>query len=193
MTTSVTETNAAKAPKILILGATGPTGRYVVSQALARGYDVTVLVRSPGKAADLKGAKFVVGDARDEKALRQAVKGRDAVIIALGTPASPFKEVTLLSAATRALVRLMKAEQVSRLITITGIGAGDSKGHGGLLFDNVIFPLLLRHVYADKNRQEAIIRESGLDWTVGRPSILNNKPGHNAIHALTDLSDFHGG
>ncbi|WP_425964701.1 NAD(P)-dependent oxidoreductase [Rhizobium nepotum] len=177
MTTSVTETNAAKAPKTLILGATGPTGRHVVSQALARGYDVTVLVRSPGKAADLKGAKFVVGDARDEKALRQAVKGRDAVIIALGTPASPFKEVTLLSAATRALVRLMKAEQVSRLITITGIGAGDSKGHGGFLFDNVIFPLLLRHVYADKNRQEAIIRESGLDWTVVRPSILNNKPG----------------
>ncbi len=61
MTTSVTETNAAKAPKILILGATGPTGRHVVSQALARGYDVTVLVRSPGKAADLKGAKLSSG------------------------------------------------------------------------------------------------------------------------------------
>lgn len=42
MTTSVAETNAAKAPKILILGATGPTGRHVVSQALARGYDVTM-------------------------------------------------------------------------------------------------------------------------------------------------------
>ncbi|MBP2562210.1 putative NADH-flavin reductase [Neorhizobium galegae] len=193
MITSLTESNAAAAPKILILGATGPTGRHIVSQALTRGYDVTVLVRSPEKATDLKGAKLVVGDARDEKALRQAIKGRDAVISALGTPASPFKEVTLLSTATQALIKAMKAEQVSRLIAITGIGAGDSKGHGGFLFDNVIFPLILRNVYADKNRQEARIKDSDLDWTIVRPSILNNKPGGNTIRALTDLSNVHGG
>jgi uncharacterized protein YbjT (DUF2867 family) len=193
MTISVTATDSARAPKILILGATGPTGRHIVSQALARGWDASILVRSPEKAADLKGAKLVIGDALDDKALRQAVKGRDAVISALGTPASPFREVTLLSTATRVLVNSMKAEQVSRLITITGIGAGDSKGHGGFLFDNVIFPLLLRHVYADKNRQEAVITDSGLDWTVVRPSILNNMPGGNTIRTLVDLSGFHGG
>ena len=193
MTTPVTETHFAAAPKILILGAAGPTGRHIVSQALRRGYDVTALVRSPEKAADLKGARLLVGDARDEKALRQAVKGRDAVISALGTPASPFREVTLLSTATRALVSAMKAERVSRLVSITGIGAGDSAGHGGFVFDKLLFPLLLRKVYADKNRQEAIIRDSGLDWTIVRPSILNNKAGRGAVRTLTDLSDFHGG
>ncbi|TAU93325.1 NAD(P)-dependent oxidoreductase [Rhizobium ruizarguesonis] len=192
MTTSVTETHRAAAPKILVLGATGPTGRHIVSQAVNRGYDVTVLVRSPEKA-DLKGAKLVVGDARDEKALRQAIKGRDAVITALGTPASPFREVTLLSTATRALANAMKAEQVSRLIAITGMGAGNSAGHGGFLFDKLIFPLLLRKVYADKNRQEDVIKRSDLDWTIVRHSILNNKPGGNAIRALTDLNSFHGG
>jgi uncharacterized protein YbjT (DUF2867 family) len=57
---------------------------------VARGDDVAVLVRSAEKAKDLKGAKIIVGDARDEAALRQAVKGRDAVVSALGTPASPF-------------------------------------------------------------------------------------------------------
>ena len=108
-------------------------------------------------------------------------------------PASPFREVTLLSTATRALVSAMKAEQVSRLVCITGIGAGDSAGHGGFLFDNLIFPLLLRNVYADKNRQEAIVRDSGLDWVLVRPSILNDKPGRGTIRALTDLSGFHGG
>ena len=193
MTTSVTETHIAAAPKILVLGATGPTGRHIVSQAVSRGYDVTLLVRSPEKAADMKGAKIVVGDARDEKVLRQAVKGRDAVISALGTPASPFREVTLLSTATRALVSAMRAERVSRLVAITGMGAGDSAGHGGFLFDNVIFPLLLRKVYADKNRQEAIIKGSDLDWTIVRPSVLNNKPGGKAIRTLTDLHDFQGG
>lgn len=191
--TIVTEASFGAAPKILILGATGPTGRHVVSQAVGRGYDVTVLVRSPEKAADMKGAKIVVGDARDEKALRQAINGRDAVISALGTPASPFREVTLLSTATGALTAAMKAEGVSRLVTITGIGAGDSAGHGGFFVDNIIFPLILRKVYADKDRQEAIIKDSGLEWTIVRPSVLNNKPPRNAVRTLTDLSDFHGG
>ncbi|MCK1382717.1 SDR family oxidoreductase [Bradyrhizobium sp. 21] len=180
-------------PNILVLGATGPTGRLIVSQAVARGYDVTVLVRSAGKASNLKGAKLVIGDARDETALRQALKGRDAVVSALGTPASPFREVTLLSAASRALVSAMKAEQVSRLVCITGMGAGDSAGHGGFLFDKLIFPLLLRKVYADKNRQEAVVRDSGLDWVLVRPSVLNDKPGRGAVKALTDLAGFHGG
>lgn len=191
---TLTKDGARTAPsKLLVLGATGGTGRLIVSQALARGHQVTALVRSPEKASDLKGAKLVVGDVRDERALRDALKGQDAVVSALGTPASPFREVTLLSTATRALVDAMKAEHVSRLVCITGLGAGDSAGHGGLLFDNLIFPLLLKKVYADKNRQEAIVRDSGLDWILVRPSVLSDKPGGKTIRALTDLSDFHGG
>ena len=185
--------NPEGATKILVLGATGATGRLIVNQAVARGYEVTVLARSADKASDITGAKLIVGDARDEAALREALKGRDAVVSALGTPVSPFREVTLLSTATRALVSAMKAEQVSRLVCITGMGAGDSAGHGGFIADNVIFPLLLNKVYADKNRQEAIVSDSGLDWVLVRPSILNNKPGRGSVRALTDLSGFHGG
>lgn len=179
--------------KILVVGATGGTGRLIVRRALALGYDVAALVRSPEKASALKGATLIVGDVRDETTLRDALNGRSAVISALGTPASPFRQVTLLSNATRALVRAMKIAQVARLVCITGIGAGDSTGHGGFFFDNLILPLLLRNVYADKNRQEAIVRDSGLDWILVRPSILNDKPGHNIVRSLTDLSGFHGG
>ena len=160
----------AAAPKILVLGATGGTGRSIVSQALARGYDVTLLARSAEKAGDLEGAHLVVGDARDEAILRRALAGREAVVSALGTPASPFREVTLLSTATRALVNAMKLERVSRLVCITGLGAGDSKGHGGFFFDNLIYPLILSKVYVDKNRQESIVTGSGLDWVLVRPS-----------------------
>lgn len=187
------ETTQATQPRILILGATGGTGRLIVSQALARGHDVAVLVRSAEKARDLGGVTVIVGDARDEAALRQALKGRDAVVSALGTPVSPFREVTLLSSATKALITAMKAEGVRRLVVITGVGAGDSVGHGGFLYDKLIFPLLLKNVYADKNRQEAIIRDSGLDWVLVRPTILSNKPGRGDVRAFTDLSHFHGG
>ena len=191
---TLTKDGAKTSPsKILVLGATGGTGRLIVGQALERGHQVTALVRSPEKAKGLKGAKLVVCDVRDEKAVREALKGQDAVVSALGTPASPFREVTLLSTATRTLVDAMKAEHVSRLLCITGMGAGDSAGHGGFLFNNVIFPLLLKKVYADKNRQEAIVRNSGLDWVLVRPSVLNDKRGGQTIRALTDLSNFHGG
>jgi uncharacterized protein YbjT (DUF2867 family) len=180
-------------PKILVLGATGGTGRQIVAQALARGYDVTALVRSPQKANALLGARLVVGDARDPRTMRDALRGQDAVVSALGTPASPFREVTLLSEVTRTLVDAMKAEEVARLVAITGIGAGDSRGHGGFAFDRLIFPLLLRHVYADKDGQEAIVRQSGLDWVLVRPAVLSDKPGRGTVRALTDLSGFHGG
>jgi uncharacterized protein YbjT (DUF2867 family) len=189
MTNSLTQAHK----NVLVLGATGGTGKLIVSEALSRGHNVTALVRSPEKAGDLKGARLVTGDARDVNALRAALKGQDAVISALGTPASPFREVTLLSSATRALIEAMKAENVKRLVAITGMGAGDSHGHGGFLFDRLIFPLLLRHVYADKNRQEDLIRASGLDWVLVRPVVLNNKPGRGNVRALEDLSDFHGG
>ena len=72
-------------PKILVLGATGGTGRLIINRAVARGYDVAALVRSPEKGRDLKGATLVIGDARDEQTLRKALVGRDAVISALGT------------------------------------------------------------------------------------------------------------
>jgi hypothetical protein len=62
----------------------------------------------------------------------------------------------------------MKIAGVKRLIAVTGPGAGDSRGHSGLLYDAVAFPLLLKRVYDDEDVQEWIIRSSGLDWTIVR-------------------------
>jgi putative NADH-flavin reductase len=178
--------------KVLVLGATGGTGREIVQQLKTRGHAPVALVRSTVKVEEL-GATLIQGDARDEAVLFEALAGCDAVISALGTPPSPWREVTLLSAASRALVAAMSRRGVKRLVCITGIGAGDSRGHGGFAFDWIILPLLLRKVYADKDRQEAIIAQSGLDWVLVRPSILNDKPRRGNIRALVNLDGFHGG
>ncbi|MCA0030309.1 SDR family oxidoreductase [Mesorhizobium sp. B263B2A] len=179
--------------KILVLGATGATGRLIVSKALAEGHDVVVLVRSKAKAEDLTGAELVEGDARDPAALTRAIAGCDAVVSSLGTAMSPFREVTMLSTATRALVGVMAEQNIRRLVCITGLGAGDSRGHGGFFFDRLLLPLMLRKVYEDKDRQEDAIRGSALDWTIVRPMVLNDKPARGRIKALTDLSGVHGG
>jgi uncharacterized protein YbjT (DUF2867 family) len=179
--------------KVLVLGATGGTGREICRVAAANGHSVVALVRSVARAQNLAGATLVEGDARDEAALQRALAGCSGVISSIGTSVSPFNEVTLLSTATRALVKVMTQEGVRRLVCITGLGAGDSRGHGGFVFDKLIMPLLLRKVYEDKNRQEDIVRASGLDWVLVRPVVLNDKPGTGAVQALTDLSDVHGG
>jgi uncharacterized protein YbjT (DUF2867 family) len=151
------------------------------------------LVRSKAKAEGLEGAELVEGDARDEGALVQGLQGCAGVISSLGTSISPFREVTLLSTATRALVKAMNRQSVRRLVCITGLGAGDSRGHGGFVFDQLIFRLLLRKVYDDKNRQEGIVRASGLDWVLVRPMVLNDKPPRGQVRAMVDLAGINGG
>ncbi len=179
--------------KVLVLGATGGTGRLIVRDAQAKSHSVVALVRSKVRAPDLPVADMIEGDARDEGALLRALDGCDAVVSSLGTGLSPFREVTLLSVATRALVTAMTRNGVRRLVCITGMGAGDSRGHGGFLYDRLILPLLLHNVYKDKDRQEAAIRASSLDWVIVRPAMLNDDSARGSVRAVTDLAGVQGG
>ncbi len=74
-----------------------------------------------------------------------------------------------------------------RRVCITGVGASDSRGHGGFIYDQLFNPPLLRHVCADKDRQEAAIRASGLDWVIVRPVMLTNGKAMGRVQATTDL------
>ena len=87
----------------------------------------------------------------------------------------------------------MKPAGVKRLIAVTGLGAGDSRGHGGSPYDLVAFPLLLERVYADKGVQECIIRSSGLDWTIVRSGLLTNRPATGQYRVLTTPKDWRSG
>jgi uncharacterized protein YbjT (DUF2867 family) len=179
--------------KVLVLGATGGTGRLIVRDALAKGHSVVALVRSKATAPDLPGADVVEGDARDESAILRALDGCDAVVSSLGTGISTFGEVTLLSVATPALVAAMKRSDVRRLVCISALGVGDSRGHGGFFFDRLFQPLLLRNAYKDKELQEAAIRASSLDWVIVRPGALNDESARGNVRAITDLTDVRGG
>src|SRR4029077_12728546 len=90
------------------------------------------------------------------------------------------------------LVNAMEARSVKRLICVTGLGAVDSRGHGGLLYDAVLW-LILGRIYADKDAQERIIRRSRLDWTIVRPTVLTNGPRTGAYRVLVDARDWRSG
>jgi len=108
----------------------------------------------------------LLGNALDSDTIRHALEGMDAVVQTLGVdfaPRSTFECTTLFSQSTRIVVDAMKIAGVKRLIAVTGLGAGDNRGYGGLLYDAAAFPLLLKRAYDDKDVQEWIIRSSGLD------------------------------
>jgi putative NADH-flavin reductase len=65
---------------------------------------------------------------------------------------------------------------IRRLVAVTGIGSGETRGHGGWFYNWVLFPLFTRNRYADKDRQEALIEASGLDWTIVRPAPFSDAP-----------------
>jgi len=161
--------------KILIIGATGGTGQILLDKALEQGHQVTALARNPSAVASRDYRPRVLqGNALDPEAVEPAVAGQDAMLSALGTRSR--KPTTLFSASTANLIDAMKKHGVRRLVCLTGIGAGDSKGHGGFLYDRFLLPFVVRNQYADKDRQEEIIKRSGLEWVIVRPARLTNEP-----------------
>jgi putative NADH-flavin reductase len=173
---------------ILIVGATRGIGRQLLDQALSSGHGVTALVRNPRRLAiQHERLRVIKGDILDAESVARAMAGQDAVCCTIGIKV-PWPPVMVFSEGTRNLLQAMKKTGVRRLICVTGIGAGDSRGHGGFLYDYLILPVLFRTVYADKDRQEALIKASDVDWTIVRPGFLTNGPLTKNYRMLTDMT-----
>ncbi|MBE0584913.1 MAG: NAD(P)H-binding protein, partial [Desulfofustis sp.] len=142
--------------KILIIGATRGIGKALLDCALEGDHQVRVLAREPSKITRSHPRLEVVGgDIRDAAAVQRAVRGQQAVCSCIGSPIT-FAPVDLFSVGARNLVEAMRHDPGQKLVAVTGIGAGDSKGHGGFLYDRIFKPLLLKTIYQDKDREEEI-------------------------------------
>lgn len=172
--------------KLLILGSTGTIGRVAVARALDRGHQVTAQTRSLS-ATDLpaQADRVVFDPVGAPETIATHLSGHDAVLYALGFRGRG--DVRFFSESTRSLLAAMGIAGVRRLVAITGVGAGETRGHGGSLYDWFIFPLFTRSIYADKDRQEALIRASDVDWTILRPAPFKRTPGVEPFHRLTEV------
>jgi putative NADH-flavin reductase len=180
--------------KLLVIGASRGIGLEMVKAALTAGHSVRALARSAASIPIQNVAlDKISGNALDHDTIRNALKDVNVVVQTLGVDTSPraiFQPTTLFSQSTRILVDAMKAADVKRLIAVTGLGAGDSHGHGGFLYDAVAFPLLLKRVYDDKDVQESIIKSSGLEWIIVRPGLLTNSPATGQYRVLTAPNEW---
>lgn len=174
--------------KIAIIGASRGIGNELLRMALDEGHEVTALLRNPAKLnISNTRLKIVKGDILDSATVATAVVGNDAVCICIGIPPTR-KPVDVFSRGAECVLAAMGPGTNSRLITVTGIGAGDSKGHGGFFYDRVINPLLLGTIYADKDRQESIIKASNVEWLIVRPGFLTNGPVTGKYRVIENLS-----
>lgn len=179
--------------KVLILGATGNIGRKAVEYATASEHEVTAFARTPMKLEreswfDARRTRLLAGDIKSAADVQSAVAGHEAVIWTVG---APLNRQTLLhppdvcSVGTQHVVDAMDMHQVSRLVCLTAIGLGDSKGSGRWIFRSVIQPLMLGRIYADREHQERIVMGSEQDWTIVRPAELTDKPLGGKLRAMT--------
>jgi uncharacterized protein YbjT (DUF2867 family) len=160
--------------RVLVIGATGGTGRQLVQQALAQGHQVTAFVRDPARfRIEHANLRIVKGDVLDYASLEPAMRGQSAVLCALGHKRF-FYPNKIQSEGMRNILRAMKACDVPRLICETALGIGNSVGRLGLPHTFFILPLILPFYMWDKLRQEELIVASDRDWVIVRPGVLTN-------------------
>src|SRR5262245_10165075 len=176
--------------RLLVVGATGGTGRHVVTQALERGHAVTALARDPSRLTTAHpDLRVVQGDVLDAASLDAAVRDQDAVVSVLGHR-SYYSPARIQSEGTRNLLRAMEAHGVSRFACVTSLGLGDSAGRMGLLYTLIVIPLVLPLYFWDKARQERLIAASRTDWVIARPGGLTNGPKTGAYRHGPGLGGF---
>ena len=177
--------------KIAIIGATRGIGFELTKQSLADGHVVTALVRDPGRMSiNHPNLHIIEGDATNPDSVAKAVKGQDVICDCLGTK-NVSKPQTMFSKSAENISKVIKPEQL--LIAVTGLGAGDSKGHCSFVYDNIMLPLVLKRQYEDKDRQEAIIKNKVSRWIIVRPGFLSNGERTGKYRAITEMTGKHGG
>ena len=164
--------------RVVVFGATGPTGALVVDRALAAGHTVTAFTRHPETTERQHPLlRLAGGDVLDAPAVERAVAGQEAVISVYGVPFSPLKAITVYSRGAANIVAAMERQGVPRYVGVTSGGTSTRPQPGSsAVFEWFVTPVLGRTHYADQRRQEAIVMASGLRWTIARPALLVDGP-----------------
>lgn len=176
--------------KVAIFGATGIVGSAITKEALAQGYEVTVLTRDAKRVKETSRRLTVIeGSVTDRATVRKMLEGQDAIIQSLGIGGKgDGKPNTFVSEANKLVMEEMKRMKVRRLIAISVIGAGDSWKFLPWIYRKLM-PIMMKWFKAiidDKNRMEPMIEHSGLDWTIVRCTTVKNTPFKGHITASLD-------
>ena len=170
--------------KILLFGISGGTGLATSAALVAAGHDVTGFARDPKKLPAAASVRLVCGDVMNAADVAAVMPGQDAVIVSLGNSQNPFALMlgarrttpkNVCEVGTRHIVAAMQASGVGRVLVVSAFGVGDTRVQLPFAF-KLFYRTVLREHMADKERQEQLVKSSGLDWTLVQPVGLTDKP-----------------
>jgi uncharacterized protein YbjT (DUF2867 family) len=179
--------------RITVFGATGPTGRQLIDQALTTGYEVTAVTRRPEKLSSRAGLTMARADVTDPEAVEAAVAGSAAVLSALGSPLTR-RPIGIYSIGTGHIMAAMHRQGIKRLVVVSSSVTDPRwRPSNAFVFNHVLDPyvnrVLGRTVHEDMRRMEAAIRAAELDWTIVRPCGLFDHPGVTDYLVEEDSAD----
>ncbi|MEJ2052990.1 MAG: NAD(P)H-binding protein, partial [Calditrichaceae bacterium] len=167
--------------KILLLGATGRTGKRIIEQALQRGHKIAAIVRKPEDIQTYK-VDIIQGTPYDYDTVERAIKGCNAVINTLNISRksdNPWSRLRapedLISKSAVNAIKAMEKSGIRRFIALSAIGAGRSRKKIPWILKIVISFSNLKYAFHDHGKQEEILENSAMDYTICRAPFLSDK------------------
>ncbi len=174
---------------ISVFGSSGRAGRAFIAAASAAGHSLRLHYRSAPEDEAPPLATVVVGSLADPTAVREVLRGADAVVVLFGP--RPKARHVFTAKATKAIVEGMQAQGLTRLICLTGATIGDSQGHLSIPMRTLEFAIRRLgddEQADDRTAQERVVRASKLDWTLVKPPRLTDRAEVSGVRAARDLT-----
>lgn len=157
--------------RLVVLGATGGIGKFLLEYATARGHDVTAFARAPQKIA-LKSARLrvVPGDLLHPGQLAEVIRGHDAVLSAFGP--ETLRRVRTRELFGYALAEALERSGVRRALVVSSALLFPEQNAVG----NLLRATFFRNLIPDMTAMENALERDGREWTIVRPPKLTNGP-----------------
>ncbi len=179
--------------RILLLGATGRTGKLTLKELLAKGFEVNALVRSPNKISPKNSLHIIEGSPANEEVLLGALTDCSVVINLLNisrTSDFPWAKLrsplTLLSDTARRINNSPEAGSIQQYIACSAWGVHETRSEIPTWFRWFIDHSNIGAGYADHERQEDELKKGVIPWTIVRPTFLVNTRNEQLIGTSYD-------
>jgi len=175
---------------VALLGATGMVGGFVLQEALAQGYELRVLARTPQKLDALRDQVLIIkGDARDRTAILKLLTGSHIVISALGPVKADGSAANDISTVASAhVVQVMSELNIRRYIVVSGAAVrmpGDQRNLKGWLIETLA-QIAYGSVVRDKQSEYDVLARSTINWTLVRCPVIDPQPYRSDAIATLD-------
>lgn len=175
---------------LLVLGGSGRTGIHVLRHAIARGHQVRALVRNPAEFKAPAGVQLITGTPGNIDDIRRAAEGTEAVVSVLNNSrasdnpwAKPVSPPRFMTDASRATLTVMGEQGITRIVATSSQGVAEDWKRVNPIVRGLINISNIKAGFDDHNGVDALMRTSGVDWTLARAVALTDKPAKGPLRA----------